>query len=54
MEHGVRVSTLESTRIRAVTHLDVSLSQIKEALTVMTAVAAELRKKSFNCIISSS
>jgi len=45
MQQGVRVSAIESTRIRAVTHLDVSRSQIKEALQVMNAVAAKMRKK---------
>ncbi|RPI79572.1 MAG: low specificity L-threonine aldolase [Desulfobacteraceae bacterium] len=44
MQQGVRVSVVEGTRIRAVTHLDVSRSQIKEALQVINAVAAQVRK----------
>jgi threonine aldolase len=37
--HGVRVSELGPTRLRAVTHLDVSSKQIEEALQVVRAVA---------------
>jgi threonine aldolase len=32
---GVRVSTLGKTRVRAVTHLDVSRDQVEEALVVI-------------------
>ncbi len=44
LEQGMRVSTPAPTRCRAVTHLDVSRSQIEEAVEIMKGVAAgELR-----------
>jgi threonine aldolase len=42
MEHGVRVSTLGESRVRAVTHLDVSRAQVEEALKIMRRVAHDL------------
>jgi threonine aldolase len=44
MEHGVRVSTLGDTRARAVTHLDVTRSQVEEALRVMRRVAGDIKR----------
>ncbi len=41
MARGVRVSTLGTTRIRAVTHLDVSRTQVEEALDTVRAVVNE-------------
>ncbi len=41
MTHGLRVSTMGTTRCRAVTHLDVSRAQIDEALEIFKAVANE-------------
>jgi threonine aldolase len=43
MEHGVRVSTLGETRARAVTHLDVTRSQVEEALQIIRLVASEIK-----------
>ncbi len=43
MGYGVRVSTLGKTVARAVTHLDVSHAQVKEALDVIGKVAKEFR-----------
>lgn len=40
MAHGVRISEATLTRLRAVTHLDVSRNQIEEALQVIRAVAS--------------
>jgi len=39
MARGMRVSVLGATRLRAVTHLDVSSTQIKEALDIIRAVS---------------
>jgi threonine aldolase len=39
MARGVRVSTLGGTRLRAVTHLDVSAAQIVETLSIIEQVA---------------
>ena len=39
-EHGLRVSTPGGTRLRAVTHLDVSESDIDEAIRIFAKVAA--------------
>ena len=41
-EAGVRVSILGKTRLRAVTHLDVSREQVQEALTVIREAAHEI------------
>jgi threonine aldolase len=43
MEHGLRVSTLGDTRARAVTHLDVTRSQVEEALQIMRRVAGDIK-----------
>jgi threonine aldolase len=43
MEHGLRVSTLGDTRVRAVTHLDVTRSQVEEALQIMRRVAGDIK-----------
>ncbi len=43
MKHGLRVSVSGPTRLRAVTHLDVSSAQIEEALEIFHRVAGELR-----------
>lgn len=42
MARGVRVSTLGNTRIRAVTHLDVSRSQVEQALDTVRDVVNEI------------
>ena len=42
-KHGLRVSVSSPTRLRAVTHLDVSSAQIEEAIAIMQTAAAELR-----------
>jgi threonine aldolase len=44
MEHGVRVSTLGETRARAVTHLDVTRSQVQEAVQIIRRVAGDIKK----------
>jgi threonine aldolase len=44
-ETGVRISVLGKTRGRAVTHLDVSREQVKEALDIMRQVAAQITKR---------
>jgi threonine aldolase len=41
-KRGVRVSILGKTRLRAVTHLDVSKEQVKEALTIIREVVHEI------------
>jgi threonine aldolase len=41
-KRGLRVSILGKTRLRAVTHLDVSREQVKEALTIIREVAHEI------------
>ncbi|MBW1918991.1 MAG: threonine aldolase family protein [Deltaproteobacteria bacterium] len=43
MTKGVRVSTLGKTRARAVTHLDVSRSQVEQALEIICDVADEMK-----------
>jgi len=43
MTKGVRVSTLGRTRARAVTHLDVSRSQVEQALEIICDVADEMK-----------
>jgi threonine aldolase len=43
-EKGVRISVLGRTRGRAVTHLDVSRQQVKEALDIMRQVAAQITR----------
>jgi threonine aldolase len=45
VERGVRVSTAGGTRVRAVTHLDVSAAQIEEALDCVREVASEAETK---------
>ncbi|MBN2031647.1 MAG: threonine aldolase family protein [Deltaproteobacteria bacterium] len=45
MERGVRVSILGKTRCRAVTHLDVSRSQVQEALKNIRALCKDLPKR---------
>ncbi len=40
-QHGLRVSAMGGTRLRAVTHLDVSHVQIEESLEIIKAVVAE-------------
>jgi threonine aldolase len=40
MEHGLRFSPMGPTRIRAVTHLDVSRDQILEAVDIVGRIAA--------------
>ena len=42
MARGVRISTLGTTRIRAVTHLDVSRTQVEEALDAVRDVVNEV------------
>ena len=42
--HGMRVLVAGPTRLRAVTHLDVSRAQIDEALVIIRDVARQLRK----------
>jgi threonine aldolase len=42
IERGMRVSEMGSTRLRAVTHLDVSGAQIEQALEIIRAVVQEL------------
>lgn len=44
MERGVRISVLGKTRARAVTHLDVSRTQVQEALKIMRNLSDEIRK----------
>ena len=44
MELGLRVSVLGKTRARAVTHLDVSRSQVHEALEIIRRVVHEIRR----------
>lgn len=44
-EKGLRVSVLGKTRARAVTHLDVSREQVKEALEIIRQVAAPIAKR---------
>jgi threonine aldolase len=44
-EKGARISVLGKTRGRAVTHLDVSREQVKEALDIMRQVAAQITKR---------
>ena len=41
--HGLRVSTLGGTMVRAVTHLDVSRTQVEEALDIIQKVVHEIR-----------
>jgi threonine aldolase len=41
IERGLRVSEMGSTRLRAVTHLDVSRAQVEQALEIMRAVVQE-------------
>jgi threonine aldolase len=41
-KRGLRVSILGKTRLRAVTHLDVSREQVKEALTIIREVVHEI------------
>ncbi|MBW2028731.1 MAG: aminotransferase class I/II-fold pyridoxal phosphate-dependent enzyme [Deltaproteobacteria bacterium] len=43
MAEGVRVSPTPGTRVRAVTHLDVTRSQVEEALDVIRGVADDIR-----------
>lgn len=43
MERGLRVSVLGNTLARAVTHLDVSRSEVQEALEIIRHVAHEIR-----------
>lgn len=44
MARGVRVSTLGPTRIRAVTHLDVSRNEVEEALNSVRHVVNEIKQ----------
>jgi threonine aldolase len=46
LEKGLRVSVLGKTRCRAVTHLDVSRSQVEEALNIIRVVRRELPRGS--------
>ncbi|RJQ65614.1 MAG: low specificity L-threonine aldolase [Desulfobacteraceae bacterium] len=41
---GVRVSTIGDSRLRAVTHLDVSRSQVEEASSIVRKAAEEIRR----------
>jgi threonine aldolase len=41
LDHGLRFSPETETRVRAVTHLDVSRTQIEEALRIVRNVAAD-------------
>jgi threonine aldolase len=41
LEHGVRIGASSGTRMRAVTHLDVSRDQLAEAAEVLSTVAVE-------------
>lgn len=43
LERGLRLSVMGPTRLRAVTHLDVSSHQIIEALAIIREVVAEIR-----------
>jgi threonine aldolase len=45
LAHGLRVSLGGDTRLRAVTHLDVSAAQIAEALDIFQRVAAAARRE---------
>ena len=42
---GLRISVLGRTRARAVTHLDVSRNQVKEAIEIIRQVAKEITKR---------
>ena len=42
---GLRISVLGRTRARAVTHLDVSRNQVKEAIEIIRQVAKEIAKR---------
>jgi threonine aldolase len=44
-EKGLRISVLGRTRGRAVTHLDVSRKQVKEAIEIIRQVAEEITKR---------
>jgi threonine aldolase len=44
-EKGLRISVLGQTRGRAVTHLDVSRKQVKEAIEIIRQVAEEITKR---------
>jgi threonine aldolase len=44
-EKGLRISVLGKTRGRAVTHLDVSREQVKEALDILRQVAGQMTKR---------
>jgi len=44
-EKGLRISVLGRTRGRAVTHLDVSRKQVKEAIEIIRQVAQEITKR---------
>jgi threonine aldolase len=43
-KHGVRMSAMGTTRVRAVTHLDVSRNQTQEALDIIRQVADEISR----------
>jgi hypothetical protein len=42
MEKGLRLSTMGGSRLRAVTHLDVSQSQVEAALSIIRGVVQNL------------
>ncbi len=44
LEEGLHVVALGPTRLRAVTHLDVSATQIEEALAIVERVVAEMKR----------
>jgi threonine aldolase len=44
-DKGLRISVLGKTRARAVTHLDVSREQVKEALEIIRQVAGQIAKR---------
>jgi threonine aldolase len=44
-DKGLRISVLGKTRARAVTHLDVSREQVKEALEIIRQVAGQITKR---------
>jgi threonine aldolase len=45
MKQGVRVSILGKTRARAVTHLDVTRSQVEEGLSIIREAAEEITQR---------
>ncbi len=46
-EHGVRMLPMGPQRVRAVTHLDVSMEQIEQACVVINRAAEEFAGREF-------